>query len=180
MNPINDSISARYLNRRTFDSPLILRNMPFLVNRETGEPYIQLPSPHSNIIITPPSLDDAKANTVLLNEPSVYPMLVSPPYPFFEEHAVSYLKEITKSSKIAWDEIKEDVLAGHPDFIAASTPVSSIREVMDDGTSEYIGNISFERSRYAEEADESERARLHEENTRKQKGDPSILWTFGG
>lgn len=154
--------------------------MPFLINRETEEPYIQLPSPHSNIIITLPSVHDAKLNTALLNEPSVYPMLVSPPYPFFEHHAVEYLTMITEASKTAWDEVKQDALAGKTDFIATSTPFGAIREIKEEGTSEWIGDISFTRSRFTEVLDEVERSRLTEENIRKQKGDPSIVWTFGG
>lgn len=164
--------------------------MPFRINKETNEPYLQLPAPFSHIIVTPPLLSDVKPNTILLNHPSIYPMLVSPPYPFFEHHSEAFLSECIEFSSKSFSEFKDEILAQSAasktefEFIATSTPFQIIREVKigEDGKEvrEYIGDIGFNRSRFLEIEDEEERRKLTEENVRKQKGDPTIVWTFGG
>lgn len=153
--------------------------MPLQINPETGEAYIQLPSPHDNIRITPPRPSDAEPSTVILNDPAVYPFLATLPYPFAKQHAISFIEESKANSDNILASIKEDIEAGRTDYIASATPVQSIREVLTDGTEVYIGDLSIGRNRFGEVEDESERARLSEENFRKQPGDSSIVWTFG-
>lgn len=41
---------------------------PLEVNPQTGEPFLQLPSPHENIIITPIRLTDKPAIIDILND----------------------------------------------------------------------------------------------------------------
>jgi RimJ/RimL family protein N-acetyltransferase len=153
--------------------------MPLQINSENGEPYLQLPAPHSNIRITPPRMSDVPTLTAILNDPEVYPYLATPPYPYLEEHAVAFLELAKAHSDEGFAEIKGKILAGEEDYVASRCPVLTIREVQPDGTDIYIGNISFVRYAFYEIQDQEERARRCAENNEKEKGDPSIIWTFG-
>ncbi|KAJ5795726.1 uncharacterized protein N7518_004266 [Penicillium psychrosexuale] len=76
-------------------------------NPLTKEPYLQLPAPCANIIITPHreyQIEEASAAmTEILNDPRVYSWLQGPPYPFLPEHGIDWVK-----TKVAEN---EDVLS---------------------------------------------------------------------
>ena len=60
----------------------------------------------------------------------------------------------------------------------------SIREVKDDGTDMFLGDIDCYRCNYEElnettEEEKTKKNSLVDANAAKQTGDPSIIWTFG-
>lgn len=65
-------------------------------NPLTKEPYLQLPAPCTNIIITPHreyQIEEASAAmTEILNDSRVYSWLQGPPYPFLPEHGIDWVK----------------------------------------------------------------------------------------
>lgn len=152
--------------------------MPLQINSENGEPYLQLPAPHSNIRITPPRMSDVVALTAILNDPEVYPYLATPPYPYLEEHGTAFLRLAKASCDEGFAEIKQKILAGEEGYVASRCPVQTIREVQSDGTEVFIGDISFIRHAFPEIQDE-EHLQRRAENEEKEKGDSSIVWTFG-
>ena len=64
--------------------------------------------------------------------------------------------------------------------VTENCPVRSIREVADDGSDVYLGDVGFERCRWHEIQDEDERKRMVDENQAKVPGDPTIVWSIGG
>lgn len=160
--------------------------MVLLIDPSNGEPYLELPEPHSSIRLTPPRLSDAPAIAAMMNDPFVYPFLIGPPFPYLEQDAVEYLQITKHSCDVVFDEIKGYLNKSpqqiDPNFIASGAPVKSIREVQEDGSELYIGDLSIGRSGYEELGliDIFEREQRQEENSKKPVGDPSIDWTLGG
>lgn len=93
--------------------------MPLEQNPLTGELFLRLPPPHTDIIITPPrpspetdhheydhdhhdgggggSDDDDDDETIIttaLNDPRVYSFLENPPFPYRRENAVDYVRMV--------------------------------------------------------------------------------------
>jgi hypothetical protein len=66
---------ARYISaRQTAYGPATMANRqlhPLQINPKTGEPFLQLPSPHEHIIITPLRLTDKSAIIDILNDKAV-------------------------------------------------------------------------------------------------------------
>lgn len=60
--------------------------MPLQVDPTTQEPYLELPSPHSNIRLTPPNIFDVPAAVSLQNDPLIYRHLAGTPLPYKTEH----------------------------------------------------------------------------------------------
>ena len=162
--------------------------MSLLFDEKTNEPYIQLPAPHTSIRITPPRLSDAPANTLILQHPSVYLNLIGPPFPYEEKHAVEFI-----TSTLVWVEpelermkVAREANGGKElpvDYIARVCPMKSIREVRDDGTEVFIGDVTLDRSGFDDLVvvpDDPERKARTEENEAKDAGDETIEWTFGG
>ena len=72
-----------------------------------------------------------------------------------------------------------DGLDGKRPFVLSESPVKSIREILEDGTSIHIGDIAIWRDGFREVVDEVEREKLKLENEAKAPGDPTIRWIFG-
>lgn len=153
--------------------------MPLKINSDNDEPYLQLPAPHENIRLTPPRLSDAPFSTAILNAPEVIPFMETPPFPFLEEHAIGFINSVKPEADRVYQEIRKKLLAKDDDYVTSASPVRSIREVQQDGTELFIGDIGFLRSAYHEVRDKPERERLIAENKAKHVGDPSIVWSFG-
>lgn len=64
----------------------IVSKMAVHFNAVTQEPYLRLPEPHSNIIITPHRVDQAEETvlrlTELLNDHRIYQWLETTPVPY--------------------------------------------------------------------------------------------------
>lgn len=149
---------------------------PLELNPDTGEPFLRLPAPHNNIIITAPRLEDASPIVPVLNDPKVCKYLLGPPHPYLQEHADSFQGLIKSEADLLINEISSK----DPGAIVGGCPVRTLREVQPDGTELFLGDIAVRRHDWAELDDERERTALKEENMARDVGDPNILWAFGG
>lgn len=154
-------------------SPLHLS--PLLINEETNEPYLRLPPPHSNIIITPPRLRDAEAIVEILNDRRVFYWLQSTPYPYNLEHAKQWLESTSKKSDMLIQQL-EEVQGG----MVGGCPVRILRKVKENGEEVFLGDCEISKWGFDEILDPGERARVTAENEQRPPGDPQTVWAIGG
>lgn len=144
-----------------------------------NEPFIPLPAPHNNIILTPPRFADADAAIACLNDPTVYMNLSGPPFPYTQENSKEWTSILSKATS---DALKEFRAAQGDDGKrwVSQIPVSAIREMdADSGEGKFIGEVTIRRRVYESVTDPVERKRLQEENEALKAGDPRIEWAFG-
>lgn len=155
---------------------------PLEINTQTGEPFLRLPAPNDNIILTAPRTNDTKSLAPIINNPRVSIWLEGPPIPYRDEDAEEWLALIVKQSEDILAELREEdrLNPEGPLKVVGGCPVRHIREVLPDGTDIYLGDIGISRAQMEEVLDPDERKRAVEANNRKAVGDPSIVWTFGG
>ena len=66
-------------------------------------------------------------------------------------------------------------------FVAVSgCPVGCLRAVQEDGTEVFLGAIEFTRCGFPDLLDRKEQERLVSKNESRKRGDPEIVWCFGG
>lgn len=161
--------------RVTMGSPSYL--FPLLLNEKTEEPYLRLPSPHSNIILTPPRLndDDSKDIVQILNDRRVFQWLESTPYPYNLEHAKEWLKSTSKEAEMALRELEET----QGGFVGGC-PVRILREVKENGDEIFLGDCRIGKWQFDDILDLEERERLRKENDQRLPGDSETVWDFGG
>lgn len=181
--------------------------MPLMWNSKTKEPYLDvhctsLKGVKTHIRITPPRLilDDIDTTVDILNHPLVS-INMTIPLPYVAQDAINFL---TMSKRETDDIIEREILTKLPNaslgtlehedaeardidsaladarnFVLSAPPIKSIREVREDGTEAYIGDVSIIRNGFRDVGDEKERERLKAENNAKSPGDPSINWSIG-
>ncbi|KAF8889271.1 GNAT domain-containing protein [Infundibulicybe gibba] len=149
---------------------------PLKLNPHTGEPYLALDGKFANIIITPPRLSDARPSTAIMNDPSVYPWMGfgGPQHPYLEERAETWVRGVKSKCEHALRELQ----AAGDAAIVDGCPVRHIREVGDDGSEVFIGDIGIIRASWTE-VESSERLALIRENASREKGDPAVIWQVG-
>ena len=154
---------------------------PLRFNPSTGEPFIPLPAPYNNLILTPPRLSDADANYTMMNDPKIIKTLTGPPYPYLESHAKEWVASITKMADDAMREFREAVGQGSRDQrkLVGTCPVRYIREVNEDGSDILLGDVFVHRCEYPGVLDDAERERLAKENELRELGDPDLAWCIG-
>lgn len=150
---------------------------PFEVDATTGEPFLRLPVPHTNIILTPSRASDKDATVPLLNNPIIISQLSGPPFPYLEEHAISWLKQKADEADSILAEIQP--LSDEAPSVVSGCPFSSIREVLEDGSNVFLGDISIRRCDW-QHLPKDEREQLVKDNDAKPAGDHTIVWTIGG
>ena len=124
-------------------------------------------------------MSDAPLIIPLLNDPRVYTWLLQLPFPYLPEDAEYWQKRITSNAGAVLRELEES--ANDKTLkIVGGCPVRSIREVADDGSDIYLGDVGIARCGWAYVVDEDERKRLEHENYSRSAGDPGIVWAFGG
>ncbi|KAH7921234.1 hypothetical protein BV22DRAFT_1107315 [Leucogyrophana mollusca] len=147
------------------------------------EPFLRLPTPNQNIVITPPRLIDQNAMVSILNDPRVYHWMETPSIPFLPEHAKQRIEKAKERADALLSDLRDAVrttsIADAALTMMDGCPVRSIREVQDDGTQTYIGDIMIRRASFEEVLDGDERLRMIQENDNKVVGDPTIWWSFG-
>lgn len=155
---------------------------PLETNPQTGEPFLRLPAPNDNVILTAPRMSDAKSLAPIINDPRVSIWLEGPPIPYRDEYAEEWLALIVKQSEDILAELREEdrLNPEGPLKVVGGCPVRHIREVLPDGTDVYLGDIGINRAQMEEVLDPDERKRAVEANNGKAIGDASIVWTFGG
>ncbi|KAF8808011.1 acyl-CoA N-acyltransferase [Phlegmacium glaucopus] len=154
---------------------------PLEINQQTKEPFLRLRK-HKNIILTPPRWEDADALFSSGNDPRVNEWLTGPvPYPM--DAANNFLSRIVPAATKFFEEM-EDFKNDTTLKVVDECPVRAIREVQDDGTEIYIGDIGISRCKHGEliglNGVDWENGSKHKEvNDALEVGDPRILWALG-
>jgi hypothetical protein len=159
---------------------------------KNGSPFIPLPLPHSAFIITPMRATDGPALIEILNDPSVYMYLLSPPFPFTQQSFDDYYSVVESQTQKAMAEYQEAIRwreeretskqtdASSEKWVGAGQPVFAIRKVDEETREErMVGGISIMRQRWADIKDDEARAKRKKENDELPAGDPRIEWEIG-
>ncbi|KAJ7777211.1 GNAT domain-containing protein [Mycena metata] len=146
-------------------------------NPTTGEPFLRLPPPFSNIIITPPRMSDVEPSVAIMDDPAVAPFMGNRVGQYTPEKAERWLTKL----KTQADTLVEELRAGAAETGGplSGCPVRHIREERADGTDVYIGDVGLVRSGWPEVKDVEERARRANANNALLAGDPNIAWHIG-
>lgn len=146
-------------------------------NPDTGEPFITLPAPHSNIRLTPPRFEDAEEIMPIMNNLDVCINFAGPPFPYLREHCDAWLRDrVSDYEKAMVDITKVHGDVGYLDIF----PLGHIREVAPDGTETFVGDIELMRKRaFPEIQDVEAQAARVSTNLNLPPGDPDIVWTIG-
>lgn len=146
---------------------------------KNDSPFIALPSPLSNIILTPKRLTDVEAALECLNDPAVYNNLVGPPFPYTHKNFEEWHNILSKVNADALREYMEMQDSPGEKWVG-QLPISAIREVdAKTGAENFIGEITLRRRGYQTTSNVTERTRLRDENAARKAGDPKIDWTLG-
>ncbi|KAJ7497993.1 GNAT domain-containing protein [Mycena galericulata] len=148
---------------------------PLELNAATGEPFLRLPAPFSNIIITPPRMSDVEPSVAILSDPAVSLWMgpMGPTGTYTASQAEGWLTKLKAETDGILDEM------GRNSGPFSECPVRHIREVQEDGTEVFIGDVGIYRSSWSDVLDREERARLVAENNARVAGDPDIVWHVG-
>jgi hypothetical protein len=122
---------------------------------------------------------DVSAIVPILNDPRVYMYIQGPPNPYLPEHGQQWLIAVKSETDKALRDLQE---ASSDDKlkIVDHCPVRSLREVKEDGTDAYLGDIGIGRWGWEDITNHTEKQRLIAENTARKPGDPDIVWGLGG
>lgn len=175
-------------------------------NRLTKEPYLRLPTPLSNIIITPHRLENidetATALAEILNDPQVYLWLEGTPYPYQHEDGVKWIKANCKENEDVLSALRryleqhESISNSKSAAVASkqdreyldSCPFTCIREVLEEDAASgtpvkdrLIGDMKLARYTFYEHPhDSEERSVAQRRNNALPTGDENIIWVLGG
>lgn len=151
---------------------------PLQINAKTGEPYLALPAPHSNIIITPFRLnsEDEKFNIEYLNNIEVVKWLSGPPFPYEQTHARQWIEKTFADSQ----KLLEEIYRKPPGFLIDGCPVSILREIQEDGRDILIGDCSIKPWIFEEIFVPEDNQKARTENEARAAGDALKEWAFGG
>ncbi|KAH0578991.1 hypothetical protein J132_00876 [Termitomyces sp. J132] len=157
---------------------------PLEVNPKTGEPFLRLRN-HQNIILTPPRPEDALSYLPNMNDPHIYKWLGSPPFPFLPEHAEGMYEKF----KVVWECCQSELEAARESqelVLVGNSPVRAIREVREDDSDIFLGDISITRAKDGkllappDDADDEEKTgKYMETNMSLPVGNPNIIWSVG-
>lgn len=139
---------------------------PLKFDSTNGEYYLPIPSPQSNLRLTPYRPDsDPDFQVLYLNDPRVYQNLSGPPFPYLREHADAW----NARGHVRFQELFEAMRRG--DKYVDGCPLRAIRKVQEDGSQILIGDFRVDReSNGVPWLTENEK-----DNETKSNGDPSIV-----
>ena len=147
-------------------------------DQTTGEPYLRLPAPLEDYIITPTRVDDAPALVEILNGPDVAKWLAAIPKPYTLADGEWWVN-FTREAEAKWlAQLKESDPPSNALF--GGCPLKCIRHVKEDGTQVLVGNVGVGRCGFSYMEDAQRAKELAEENERRSLGDPEIVWAMGG
>jgi hypothetical protein len=149
-----------------------------------NSPFIRLPAPLQDIIITPPLYSDGDAVIKILSDPKVYMKLAGPPYPYGQKEWDEWFPLIEKVSSDALVEYLEVEKAKKESVEGRrwvnGTPIRTIRAI-DPVTREQkcIGTIDPTRTDFVFHGAREENRRKQTHNDGLEVGSPEIEWCFG-
>jgi hypothetical protein len=140
----------------------------------TGEPFLRLPAPFSNIIVTPPRMSDVEPSVAIMGDPAVAQWMgrIGPGSTYTTARAEAWLTAL----KAQTDAMVEELRGAGP---VSGCPLRHIREERADGTDVFIGDVGLVRSSWTEVLDAEQRRRFVAENNARAAGDPEIAWHVG-
>ncbi|KAF9055982.1 hypothetical protein BJ165DRAFT_1398744 [Panaeolus papilionaceus] len=163
---------------------------PLELNKQTQEPFLRLKN-HRNIILTPIRADDRDHIIPILNDSRVSPWVFRPPFPYLKaegvqsdqtiEHADEWLRTSLPACNKALAELN---IAQGSDILKTvnDCPLASIREIQEDGTDVYIGNLQIDRC-FNDELLDAELPGWEKLSKKAieelEVGDTRIIWTIG-
>ncbi|KAB2577929.1 hypothetical protein DBV05_g3431 [Lasiodiplodia theobromae] len=161
-------------------------------NPTTNEPYLQFPSPHVHLRLTPMRHSDGPATIAAMNDPRVYMNILSPPFPYLPQHWDQQFATIDAATRRAREELdaveawRKQGGSGPKMWVGSGLPFTAIREVVvvegPEGKEEeerFLGRINIRRKDFRTVVDEGERKALKAANDAKVAGDPEIEWEMG-
>ncbi|RPD55857.1 hypothetical protein L227DRAFT_295215 [Lentinus tigrinus ALCF2SS1-6] len=154
---------------------------PLQFDEKTGEPYLRLPAPYDNIVITPPRMSDAPAIVSNMSDPRLYVWLEGPPHPYLPQDADYWLTNIKAETDLAIEKLRRASVE-KPDgslILVNESPVRTIREIQEDGSELFLGDITIVRERWPDVEDQEAKQALANANAKRELGDPEIVWCFG-
>jgi hypothetical protein len=156
---------------------------------QTGEIYLRLPAPLSNIVLTAPRDDpshptyaaDQETIVSALNDVAVYDWLESPPLPYERHHAETYVSTGAEQCRGFFAPSSSE--EGETQW-AAGCPFRDIREIegsrSDVTTATKIGDIMIRRYCFHEMAPDSEEREAEvRRNDARAPGDEDLVWDVG-
>ena len=164
-----------------YSSMSLSQFFPLERHPQTGEPYIPLPAPHENVIITPARREDVPHMVAILNDTPVKKWLDGPPFPYLDEHAEQWIANAMGTSETVMHELRV-ADADHPEgplVPVSGCPVGSLRVVQEDGRETFLGVVEFKRCGFPDMLDPEEQRRLVARNQSRKYGDPEIVWCIG-
>ncbi|KAF7345410.1 Acetyltransferase, GNAT family [Mycena venus] len=146
-------------------------------NLTTGEPYLRLPAPFSNIIITPPRMSDVAPSAAILVDPAVSVWMgpQGPGSTYTVAQAEGWLTKLTARTDALVKELG-GATDPHGHKPVDGCPLRHIREEQADGSDVFIGDVGIYRASWSHVLDAEKRARLVAENNARAAGDPDIAW----
>ncbi|KAJ5341305.1 hypothetical protein N7541_010429 [Penicillium brevicompactum] len=171
-------------------------------NSITKEPYLQLPEPRANIIITPyrehQIQETALVMTEILNDAKVYSWLQGPPYPFLPEHGEDWIKMKIQENKAVVSALQQEFESKNQQQSGESSdqtdrqifdkcPFLCIRQVEERDPRSgaplqdtLIGEVAIMRYPFHEIRRNSwELALVQDHNNRLPPGHNNIVWSIG-
>lgn len=123
-------------------------------------------------------MEDGPRLVEILGSREVQQWLTVIPKTYNLEDAEEWLTRSTRNSNEILRELREESQEG-PLKIVGGCPVTTIREVQEDGTQVLLGSIGVFRGMFRYLGD-AEARQLAEENQAREVGDPAIEWEIGG
>ncbi|KAJ3575239.1 hypothetical protein NP233_g1228 [Leucocoprinus birnbaumii] len=157
-------------------TPEMIQIGPLEINPLTEEPFLRLRK-HPNVIITPPRLTDAPLLVHPLNDEKVHVWLSSPPYPYTLDHASQFIDIVKPNCDRGIQELS-DAGEEHKPLVLSQCPVRFLREIQEDGSDVFLGDISIDRCAEVEDLMENTRV-TNTANLSLPPGHPEIIWTIG-
>lgn len=166
-----------FLPKTTSSQSNMARFGPLEINPSTKEPFLRLRK-HPSIIVTPPRPTDVPLIVPPLNDERVHVWLKGPPYPYTEEHARQFIDLIKSNCDQGIQELLEAETEENAPLILSHFPVRYLREVQEDGSDIFLGDIGIDRCADVEGLIENPKVD-NAANLSLPSGHPDIVWTIG-
>lgn len=159
---------------------------------QTGEAYLRLPAPLSNIVLTVPRADpshptytaDRDTCVAALNDPAVYAWLESPPFPYERHHAEAFVAAGAEDCRRILNSSSSSSSSQGARW-ADGCPFRDIREIKSESDggvtgATKIGDIGLSRYKFYElPPDSEEQKAMVQRNEGLAPGHEDLIWGVG-